>query len=342
MARKFDVAPARRTKTPILIGIVGASGTGKTKSALRLCDGMARVIPGPTAVIDTEARRAAQHAGEHSFLHIPFAAPFGPLDYIEAIQAALEAGAKRIIIDSVSHEHEGPGGMLERHEDFLEERCGADYKKRERMTMAAWIKPKAEHNRMKQFILQQEVDFIFCFRAKEKIKPVRGGEPMDLGWQALGAPDLIYEMLVKILLFPGADGTPTWRSEKMGEQQLMKLPGWFRDVFAKPRQLDEDIGEALARWAVGADVAPAKQQTKASIGADLGRQLAACRTPEALADLEAAARKAWRQMSQDEQTVIKGMIDAARERVASAVASQGEEEISDEEAAEILRQEAGQ
>ena len=31
----------------------------------------------------------------------------------------------------------------------------------------------------------------------------------------------------------------------------MKLPGQFRDLFAKPRQLDEDTGEYLAKWAAG-------------------------------------------------------------------------------------------
>jgi len=326
MTRTFDLKPARRTRTPLIIGIVGPSSSGKTKSALRLADGFSRVQPGDIAVIDTEAGRASQHADAHKFLHLPFGEPFGPDDYIGAFETCIRAGVKTIVVDSMSHQWEGSGGVLDMHEAALDKMAGDDWKKRERCTMAAWIKPKAAHNRMKQFVLQQQVNWILCFRAKEKIKPVKGDEPLNLGWQPLGAPDLIYEMLVKILLLPGVDGVPTWTSDKIGERALMKLPGWFRDLFAKPRQLDEDIGEQLARWATGGDDgAPTSAATSRRTTSEAAPHLVlielldACDTSELLESTKVEMKARWKSIPEGEaRSAVTRAFKAAEERVEEA------------------------
>lgn len=319
-SRTFEAKPAKRERTPIIMGLVSPSGAGKTKSALRLADGFARVQPGDTVVIDTEAKRALHHSDVHRFRHIDFAPPFGPTDYIAAFKEALRHNPTTIIVDSMSHEWEGEGGILEMHDAELDRMAGNDYKKRERCTMAAWIKPKAEHNKLKQFMLQQRVNWIICFRSKEKIKPVRGGEPLDLGWQALGAEDLIYECLLKCLLFPGADGKPSFRSDKIGEQALMKLPGWFRDLFANPRQLDEDIGEQLARWAAGSDIAaPAASFTATSSRTipSLADRFDLCTDPALLPALEEEARANWKRLNVEQRDKVA----AARTRAAGRLAA---------------------
>src|SRR4051812_34294852 len=113
--RTFDDRPATREKTPILVGLVGPSGTGKTYSALRLAAGFQRVSGGETYLIDTEARRALHYAEKFTFRHRAFGAPFSPLDYLSAIEHCVKKGATTIIVDSMSHEHEGPGGVLEMH-----------------------------------------------------------------------------------------------------------------------------------------------------------------------------------------------------------------------------------
>jgi len=66
---------------PLMLAIVGASGSGKTLSALLLAEGIKRVQPGPIVVIDTEALRALKHADGNPdrFVHVPFPPPFGPL-----------------------------------------------------------------------------------------------------------------------------------------------------------------------------------------------------------------------------------------------------------------------
>lgn len=340
--RTFDAKPARRERTPIIMGLVSPSGAGKTKSSLRLADGFSRVTPGPIVVIDTEAGRAKHHSDAHKFLHIDFEPPFGPLDYIDAYIEALKHKPTTIIVDQISYEWEGAGGVLEQHEAELDRMAGQDWKKRERCTMAAWIRPKADHNKMKQFIVQQRVNWIFCFRAKEKIKPQKGGEPLDLGWQAIGAEDLIYECLLKCLLFPGADGKPTWRSDKIGEQALMKLPGWFRDLFSTPRQLDEDIGEQLARWASGGDAAvpassTASRGTSTPARPSLAARLDACTTSAELEALQAEAREMWKRLSAADRKLVGEAGSRATARIAAAPQAG---ELSDEEKAAILREEA--
>lgn len=338
-SRTFEAKPAKRERTPIIMGLVSPSGAGKTKSALRLADGFARVQPGETVVIDTEAKRALHHSDVHKFRHIDFAPPFGPSDYIAAYREALRHNPTTVIVDSMSHEWEGEGGILEMHDAELDRMAGNDWKKRERCTMAAWIKPKAEHNKLKQFMLQQRVNWIICFRSKEKIKPVKGGEPLDLGWQALGAEDLIYECLLKCLLFPGADGKPSWSSDKIGERALMKLPGWFRELFEKPRQLDEDIGEQLARWAAGADIAaPAASATATSSRgtspkASLAERFAACTTRAEFDAIDAEVRATWRNIGDKQREAIKAAGAAAQRRIEQAAARDGDRPPTPEEEA---------
>src|SRR5438552_7980122 len=111
--REFKDSPAERKRTPLLLGICGESGSGKTYSALRLATGIQRAAGGDIFFIDTEGDRALQYSDYFHFRHVPFSAPFGPLDYLAAIEHCLKAGAKIIIVDSATHEHDGEGGVLD-------------------------------------------------------------------------------------------------------------------------------------------------------------------------------------------------------------------------------------
>jgi ABC-type cobalamin/Fe3+-siderophores transport system ATPase subunit len=250
--RTFEDKPAVREATPLLVGLIGPSGAGKTYSALRLATGIQQVCGGDIYMIDTEARRGLHYAEDFGYRHVPFAAPFSPLDYLDAIQYCVNKGAKTIIVDSMSHEHEGPGGVLEIHEAALTRMAGTDYGKRAKMTMLAWAEPKQQRRRMINSIIQMEANFIFCFRAKEKLKMERGKEPEKLGFMPQAGEEFVYEMVLKCLLLPGCKGVPTWQSERQGEQMMIKLPRQFESLFAASPQLSEAIGVRLAEWAAGA------------------------------------------------------------------------------------------
>jgi ABC-type sulfate/molybdate transport systems ATPase subunit len=76
MSRTFTDSPAVRESVPLLVGLMGASGSGKTYSALRIATGMQRVAGGEIFVIDTESKRSLHYADTFKFRHVPFDAPF--------------------------------------------------------------------------------------------------------------------------------------------------------------------------------------------------------------------------------------------------------------------------
>jgi hypothetical protein len=274
-ARQFEAKPAVRTRVPLLVGLAGPSGGGKTYSALRLARGMQRVTGGDVYGIDTESRRMCHYAELFTFKHVEFGAPFGPLDYLAAIEYCVKQGAKTIIVDSMSHEHEGPGGVLESHEAELDRIAGNDEGKRERCKMLAWQKPKAARRRLINTLLQIPANFIFCFRAKEKMR-MGGGKPTPLGWMPIAGEEFVYEMMVNALLLPNAGGVPTWQSNEAGEKQMIKLPAQFRDyLLTRNKPLDEGVGEAMAKWALGTSAAPDKPPADKPASASMAAKILA-------------------------------------------------------------------
>lgn len=270
MGRSFQAADAAEARAgnmlPLLIGLMGPSGSGKTFSALRLATGIQSVVGGDIFVIDTEQRRSLHYSDKFKFKHVNFGEPFGSLDYLEALRFAKKSGAGVVIIDSCSHEHDGPGGLLEQHEAELTRMAGSDYAKRERMTMLAWQKPKAGRRKLIA-ALTSELDLpcIFCFRAKTTTKPMKDDrgkiQPVDMGFTSIGADEWIFEMALSALLLPGSCGVPTWHSDKLGEKLAIKLPEQFKSLAEPPPfPLDEKVGRRLALWAKGDKPAAPKPQ----------------------------------------------------------------------------------
>ena len=268
-ARTFEAKTAERGQVPLIIGLMGASGCGKTYSALELATGFQKASGGEIYVIDTEARRALHYADRFKFKHVEFAPPFSPMDYLAAIEYCHKKGAKHIVIDSMSHEHEGQGGVLEMHDKMLQKLSGGDYEKAKRVGMLAWSEPKQARDRLRNRMLQIDANFICCFRAKEKIKPDAKEKSgiRELGWQAIGAIDYVYEMMTCFLLYPGSNGVPTWVPQHPDETRMFKLPEQFKGLFAKPASLSRSHGEVMKRWADGATIeqaiAAAKGKTQA-------------------------------------------------------------------------------
>jgi hypothetical protein len=253
--RTFEIKPAVRDAVPLLIGLTGPPGAGKTYSALTLAEGMRQVAGGPPVLIDTEGGRSKKYADLFDFHRIDFAAPFRPSDFLAAIEAAAQTNLCAIIIDSMSDEHEGEGGVLDWHDAELDRMAGSDWAKRERVGQAAWIKPKADRRTLINGMLQIQTPMIFCFRAREKVKQVRDDRgkmvPTNIGYQPIAPGDIIFAMDVTCLLPPKSDGTPVWKSDKLGEDFHIKLPEFFKPMFTEGQPITKDTGRALAAWAKG-------------------------------------------------------------------------------------------
>jgi hypothetical protein len=260
--RQFLAKDAKREHVPLLIGLTGPSGGGKTYSALRLATGIQTVTGGDIYFIDTESRRALHYADQFKFKHVPFSAPFGSLDYLAALKFCVEQGAKVVVVDSMSHEHEGPGGMVDLHDQIVDRMAGQDFAKRERVKMLAWSEPKQKRRALINGILQLNANFIFCFRAKNTSKPVKKNgktEVETLGFMPIAGEEFVFEQTLNALLLPAAGGVPSWSSEQIGERTMIKLPEQFQFLRDRNAPLDEKVGAGLARWAAGQERTKAKQ-----------------------------------------------------------------------------------
>lgn len=265
--RNFEDVPAVRSQVPLMIGIMSPSGGGKTYSALRLATGMQQVLGGDIFGIDTENGRMLHYADTFKFRHVPFSPPFGSLDYLSALKYCASKGSRITIVDSMSHEHIGEGGYLETAEAVIDRIAGNDYKKREAVKMLGWAKAGPLRQKMIEGIKQLDGVFIFCFRAKEKTKPVKKDgktEVIDMGFMPIAGEEWVYEMAVNCMLEPRSEGVPTWRSDHVGERMMMKCPAQFKDIFAAQQPLSEDIGRALAEWSRGGTPAPSSAVSSAA------------------------------------------------------------------------------
>jgi len=249
----FSFRPAKREHVNLLIGLASGTGGGKTFSAMRLASGICG--DKPFACIDTEAGRAKHYADQFKFDWGDLAPPFSPDRYVEAIMAADKAGYPCIVVDSVSHIWAGDGGVLDMQEAELEHMAGNDWKKRDRVKMASWIKPKMAHKKMVQKLLQVRAHLILCFRAEEKIEMRRNDKgklevvqkegPTGLqGWFPVCEKNLPYELTASFLMLAENPGIP----------HPIKCQNQHRALFPAGKHMDEAAGQAIAEWASAGDV----------------------------------------------------------------------------------------
>lgn len=241
MAAAFDFKPAVRENVSLLIALAGASGSGKTYSALRLAKGLAP--SGKIAFIDTEARRGLHYADQFDFIHADMRPPFRPENFLAAIKAAEKAGAEVIIIDSFSHEYDGEGGIMD---------WAAEIEAGGTKSPGNWKVPKLAHKKLMNALLQMRASIIFCLRADEKIriaKDDRGKTVIEqLGWMPIAEKRFIFEMTASFTLTPTAPGIPQFDLPH-------KLQTQHRGMFPPGQTIGEKAGADLAAWAKGGQLA---------------------------------------------------------------------------------------
>lgn len=280
---QFTDSWAVRDLVPILIGISGCQGSGKTYSMLELLHGMQEILGGDVFIVDTEHKRATFYADLKDkngrpifkFRHVPFDPPFSPLRYLEAIEYCVSRGGKLIGVDSLTHEHSGEGGVMDQSEKFLDRKCEGKPDSevegiRKRNFMLSLVAPKTQRKKLNSRIIQMGINAVFCYRAAEKIKPISGKEPEKLGWQPETTSPLFYDMTQMFLLGPGADGRPTFKTEVVAERMLIKSPAQFREWFQEGQQLNKEMGKRMAQWAAGGKTIQRVAGSTASPEAGLG------------------------------------------------------------------------
>jgi cell division septation protein DedD len=241
-----EIVKAVRGKTIIKAAITGASGSGKTYGALGLAKGLSP--DGRVLLIDTENGSAAYYAGDSdkpgdwSFDTIHIAAPFTPEKYLAALHTGIKAGYQVIVIDSLTHEWDATGGILDQKAQ-KDARGGNSY--------TNWNGVKQVQNGFIEQILQAPVHIIVTLRSKmeyvlelnDKGKQV----PRKVGLAPISSTGIEYEFAV---IF-----------DVDQETQLASITKDITNLFkGRTVRLDEAVGKQLRAWRdSGAELAPVQR-----------------------------------------------------------------------------------
>lgn len=144
---------AKKEKIFLKILLAGASGSGKSFSALRLATGIANKTGGRIAAIDTEAGRIRYYANEFDFDDLQLTEPYTPEKYIDAINQAVDGGYNVLIIDSITHEW---NYIL----DQVDKIPGTN-------SYTKWGKLTPKHNKFTEKIIQSPINIIATVRGKD-------------------------------------------------------------------------------------------------------------------------------------------------------------------------------
>lgn len=151
---------AQKEQIKLRIGLSGASGFGKTYSALLLAYGITENW-NKIAVIDTENGSVNLYSELGEFSTISLSAPYSPERYIQAIKACENAKMEVIIIDSITHEWSGQGGCLQIHE-----KLGG--------TFQMWSRVTPRHQAFINAILESQCHVITTVRRKTEFSLDQG------------------------------------------------------------------------------------------------------------------------------------------------------------------------
>jgi len=216
---------ATRNSCKIKIGLQGSSGSGKTYSALLLAYGLTndwRKI----AVIDSENGSANLYSDLGAYSVLKLTAPYTPEVYTEAIELAVKNGFECLIIDSLSAEWSGQGGVLDIHSNIPGN------------SFTAWSKVTPRHNAFVQQMLQSDIHIIGTMRSKtEYVLSEKNGKqvPEKIGMKSVQREDTEYEFTIVFEL-----------NQKHQANVGKDRTGLFKN---KPElTLSTEVGKTIAEW----------------------------------------------------------------------------------------------
>lgn len=245
----FQVTEAKREKMKAVIGFIGCSGSGKTGSSLLTAFGMMQeAYPDLSeeelwkkiGVIDTEHERSKLHVGLvygetkiGNFLHINFTPPYTTERYNEAVQVMKKAGAEVLIIDSLSHNWQGEGGIVETHGNM----SGNSFQN--------WGKLSSETTKLIKTLTQNNVHILATLRTKTEyvVEPDANGKmaPRKVGTKPVQKDEMEYEFMLNFVIDIDHVADTSKDNTQMFE--------------GHPQKITSDVGRKLYQWLeLGVDV----------------------------------------------------------------------------------------
>jgi hypothetical protein len=158
----MELKKATRKQVKLRLGLSAISGGGKTYSALLLAKGLVGSLD-KVAVIDTENGSASLYSHLGDFNTIELTAPYTPERYIQAIKACEDAGMECIIVDSITHEWDGKGGLLDIHSQMTGN------------SFTNWSSLTPRHQKFIDAILQSKCHVITTVRRKTEYEMTKDG-----------------------------------------------------------------------------------------------------------------------------------------------------------------------
>mgnify|MGYP004417265947 CR=1 FL=1 len=181
---------AQRNQVKLRLGLSGASGFGKSYSALLLAYGITNDWT-KIAIIDTENNSASLYSHLGDFNVLSLYEPYAPERYIEAIEVCEKEEIEVVIIDSITHEWSGKGGCLELHEQL-----GGRFQD--------WAKITPRHQAFIDKILNSNCHVITTVRRKTDYSLDKDGngktKVMKLGTKEITRDGFEYELTVNFEL----------------------------------------------------------------------------------------------------------------------------------------------
>ncbi len=232
---------AVKHESKLRLALAGPSGAGKTYTALLLAQSL--VGSGNVAVIDTERGSASKYADLFPF-DVNEIESFSPDVFIAAIREAEAVGYGVLVIDSISHEWNGQGGILEIVDS-------AAKRMKTTNTFSAWGEGTPRHNSFIDAIQRCKMHVICTMRSKEEHVQEKDSNGRTVirrvGMAPIQREGILYEFDVACEL----DYEHTLIVTKS------RCPALDDAVIRKP---DASMAETLKAWLSGAP-APAKAPT---------------------------------------------------------------------------------
>lgn len=149
----FKKAEKRQAK--LRLALSGPSGSGKTTGALLIAKGLG----GKIAVLDTERGSASLYSDMVDFDVVELGPPYTPERYIEIIRAAEKESYTTLVLDSITHEWIGQGGIIEIVDAIARSRFRGN-------SYAAWNEGTPRHQRFIDAMLASPLHIIATMRSK--------------------------------------------------------------------------------------------------------------------------------------------------------------------------------
>ena len=152
---------AERRKAKLRLAITGPAGSGKTYGALLIAFG----IGGKIALLDTENGSGDLYSSLGEYDVCSLSAPFTIQKYIDAIRDAENSGYDTLIIDSISAEWAGTGGLLSLHTQLTSSNRTNSF--------AAWGQITPKHNAFIDAMTGSRLHIIATIRSKTEYAQIQ-------------------------------------------------------------------------------------------------------------------------------------------------------------------------